>query len=83
MQKLKSSSITSQTTHYTLFSFFPMFLIIIKFQVSKARSVIALRSRDELGLSSAEIARHVGVNTSSIIRSIEKAERRGNEGKHF
>jgi len=44
-------------------------------KVSKARSVIAIRSRDELGLSSAEIARHVGVNTSSVIRSIERAER--------
>jgi hypothetical protein len=57
-----------------------MFLIIIIIHVSKARSVIALRSRDELGLSSAEIARHVG---SSIIRSIEKAERRGTDGKHY
>jgi REP element-mobilizing transposase RayT len=45
-------------------------------KVSEARSLIALRSRDELGLSSAEIARHVGVNTSSITRAIERAERR-------
>jgi putative transposase len=52
-------------------------------KVSEARSLIALRSRDELGLSSAEIARHVGVNTSSIIRSIEKAERRGTNGSHY
>jgi putative transposase len=52
-------------------------------KVSEARSLIALRSRDELGLSSAETARHVGVNTSSIIRSIEKAERRGNDEKHY
>jgi hypothetical protein len=44
--------------------------------VSEARAVIALRSRNELGLSSAEIARHVGVNTSSITRAIERAERR-------
>jgi chromosomal replication initiation ATPase DnaA len=52
-------------------------------KVSEARSLIALRSRDKLGLSSAEIARHVGVNTSSIIRSIEKAERRSTNGKHY
>lgn len=45
-------------------------------KVSEARSQIALRSRDELGLSSAEIARHVGVNTSSITRAIERIERR-------
>jgi hypothetical protein len=32
MQKVKSSSITSQTKPYTLLSFFPMFLIAIKFQ---------------------------------------------------
>jgi len=51
-------------------------------KVSAARSLIALRSRDELGLSSAEIARHVGINTSSIIRSIERAERRSSDAKH-
>jgi len=45
-------------------------------KVSDTRSLIGLKSRDELGLSSAEIARHVGINTSSIIRSIERAERR-------
>ncbi len=46
-------------------------------KVSDARSVIAMRSRDELGISSAEIARHVGVNTSSITRAIERIGRRG------
>lgn len=49
-------------------------------RVSEVRSMIAVRSRDELGLSSAEIARHAGVNTSSIIRAIERAERRSNGG---
>jgi hypothetical protein len=44
-------------------------------KVSDARALIALRSREELGLSSAEIARHVGVNTSSIARAIERIER--------
>lgn len=44
-------------------------------KVSDVRSLIGLRCRDELGLSSAEIARHVGINTSGIIRSIERAER--------
>jgi transcriptional regulator with XRE-family HTH domain len=31
---------------------------------------IARRSRNELGLSGAEIARHLGVNTSSINRAL-------------
>lgn len=44
-------------------------------KVSDARAIIALRSRDELGLSAAEIARHVGVSTSAITRAIERAER--------
>jgi hypothetical protein len=44
--------------------------------------VIALRSRNEFGLSSPEIARHVGVNTSSITRAIERAEAR-RQVKHY
>jgi putative transposase len=44
-------------------------------KVSDARAVIGFRSREELGLSAAEIARHVGVNTSGITRAIERAER--------
>jgi len=44
-------------------------------KVSDTRAVIGLRSREELGLSAAEIARHVGVNTSGITRAIERAER--------
>ncbi|MBI1864914.1 MAG: hypothetical protein HYR98_04170 [Nitrospirae bacterium] len=43
-------------------------------KVSDTRAVIALRGRDELGLSAAEIARHVGVNTSSVVRAIERAK---------
>ncbi|MDA8104140.1 MAG: transposase [Nitrospiraceae bacterium] len=43
-------------------------------KVSNARATIGLRSRAELGLSAAEIARHVGVNTSGITRAIERAE---------
>ena len=42
--------------------------------VSRLRAVIALRSRTELGLSSAEIARHLGVAASSISRLIERME---------
>jgi len=53
-----------------------------RLKVSAVRSLIGLRCRDELGLSSAEIARHVGINTSSIIRSIERAERRSADAKH-
>ncbi len=43
-------------------------------KVSDTRAVIALRGRDELGLSAAEIARHVGVNTSGVARAIERVE---------
>ena len=42
-------------------------------RVSDARAVIAYRCREELGESAAEIARHSGVNTSCIVRSIERA----------
>ena len=34
-----------------------------------------LCSKEELGLSGAEIARHLGVNTSSIDRAIARVER--------
>lgn len=49
---------------------------IRRWNVSEARAIIALRSREELGLSAAEIARHVGVNTSSITRAIERIKHR-------
>jgi hypothetical protein len=42
--------------------------------VSETRLTIAQRSRNELGLSGAEIARHLGVNTSSINRSLIREE---------
>ena len=38
-------------------------------RVSEVRAVIALRSKEELGISGTEIARYVGVNTSSINRA--------------
>ena len=38
--------------------------------VSATRQAIAQRSQTELGLSCAEIARHLGVNTSSINRAL-------------
>jgi REP element-mobilizing transposase RayT len=44
-------------------------------KVSSARCLIALKCKEELGCSGAEIARHLGVNTTSINRAIEKAER--------
>lgn len=47
--------------------------------VSDMRANIARRSLDELGLSMAEIARHLGVNTSSITRTIAKLEKRGGD----
>lgn len=43
-------------------------------RASEARAAIALRSSKELGLSGAEIARHLGVNTSSINRAIARTE---------
>jgi len=43
-------------------------------KVSEARTTIARRSSEELGLSGAEIARHLGVNTSSVNRAIAKVE---------
>lgn len=42
--------------------------------VSRLRAVIARRGRTELGLSSAEMARHLGVAASSISRLIERME---------
>jgi hypothetical protein len=36
---------------------------------------------EELGLSAAEMARHLGVNTSSIVRALERVEREAEEGK--
>jgi putative transposase len=43
-------------------------------RVSHARTQIARRGMGEVGLSAAEIARHLGVATSSITRAIAKAE---------
>jgi len=43
--------------------------------VSRVRAMIAYRSREELGLNAAEIARHLGVSTSSITRALERLER--------
>ncbi|OHB60595.1 MAG: hypothetical protein A2167_07990 [Planctomycetes bacterium RBG_13_46_10] len=43
-------------------------------KVSEARAVIAYRAKEELGFSGAEIARHLGVNTSSINRAIIRRE---------
>ena len=40
--------------------------------VNGIRAKIAYRSREELGLSAAEIARHTGVSTSGVARAIEK-----------
>jgi REP element-mobilizing transposase RayT len=42
--------------------------------VSEARAAIAYRSKEELGISGAEMARHLGVNTSSINRALAKMD---------
>jgi REP element-mobilizing transposase RayT len=49
--------------------------------VSDTRAHIAYRCREELGASAAEIARHLGVNTSCIVRAIERVVKgeKGNE----
>jgi len=46
--------------------------------VSDTRARIAERSRTELGLTAAAIARHVGVNTSAISRAIDRLENNDN-----
>lgn len=43
-------------------------------KVSRTRAIIALRCKEEIGSPGAEIARHLGVNTSSINRAVERAE---------
>jgi predicted transcriptional regulator len=47
--------------------------------VSAARASIAYRCREELGVSAAEIARHLGVNTSCIVRVIERVVKQEEE----
>lgn len=48
-------------------------------KVSQARALIAYRSIEELGLSTAEIARHLGVTTSTITRAILRGEKLKND----
>jgi len=43
-------------------------------RVSEARAAIAYRSKEELGISGAEIARYLGVNTSSINRILARID---------
>jgi putative transposase len=43
-------------------------------KISKTRAQIARRGMEEIGLSAAELARRLGVATSSITRAIEKLE---------
>ena len=45
-------------------------------KISSLRATIAKRGLDELGLPFAEIARHVGVNTSSIRKAVLKLEQK-------
>ncbi|HWR57285.1 MAG TPA: HTH domain-containing protein [Thermodesulfovibrionales bacterium] len=42
--------------------------------VSGTRAAIAMRSRGELGLPAATIAREIGVSTSAITKAIERIE---------
>ena len=43
-------------------------------KVSETRATIAMRGREELGLSAAAIARQVGVSTSAITKGLERRE---------
>jgi len=43
-------------------------------RASEVREAIAWRGKEELGISGAEIARHLGVNTSSINRTLTKMD---------
>lgn len=43
-------------------------------KVGPQRATIAKRGLDELGLSMAEITRHVGVTTSGIAKAVERLE---------
>jgi REP element-mobilizing transposase RayT len=45
-------------------------------KVSNVRAMVAYRATTELGLSGAEIARHLGVTTSSITRAVERIEKK-------
>jgi REP element-mobilizing transposase RayT len=47
-------------------------------KVSQTRAVIAYRSIEELGMSTAEIARHLGVATSTVTRAIARGEKLNN-----
>jgi len=47
-------------------------------KVSQTRALIAYRSIEELGLSTAEIARHLGVATSTVTRAIARVEELNN-----
>jgi REP element-mobilizing transposase RayT len=50
-------------------------------EVARARAAIAYRGVAELGLSAAEVARNLGVNTSSIIRAVEKLRKNREAGE--
>ena len=43
-------------------------------RVSEARAAMVYRSKEELGISGAEIARYLGVNSSSIIHSLARMD---------
>jgi REP element-mobilizing transposase RayT len=45
-------------------------------KATEARAAIAYRAATEFGLPAAEIARHLGVTTASIIRAVQKADRK-------
>lgn len=51
-------------------------------KVSLTRALIALRCKEEIGCSGAEIARHLGVNTTSINRAVARVEGRRDDDTH-
>jgi DNA-binding MarR family transcriptional regulator len=47
----------------------------------KKQRPVGYGGREELGLNAAEMARHLGVNTSSITRAIDRAGKQGHKQK--
>jgi hypothetical protein len=48
-------------------------------RATETRAAIAYRAATEFGLPAAEIARHLGVTTASIIRVVERVDRKVRE----
>jgi DNA-directed RNA polymerase specialized sigma24 family protein len=54
---------------------------IKRHNVTAVREAIALRCPRDLGLTAAEIARHLGVGTSAVTKAIERAGKKPRQGE--